>query len=66
MRIYTNTLYIIFQKKSTLSTPEAIVYTAQGQALPTVDNLLVLSYLFGVTIDEIIVVDNDEQAQKSA
>lgn len=37
-------------------TPQAVYKWQQGLALPTVDNLLVLSYLFGVTIDEIIVV----------
>lgn len=47
-------------------TPQAVYKWQQGLALPTVDNLLVLSYLFGVTIDEIIVVDKDEQVQKSA
>ena len=47
-------------------TPQAVYKWQQGLTLPTVDNLLVLSYLFGVTIDEIIVVANDEQAQKSA
>lgn len=38
-------------------TPQAVYKWQQGLALPTVDNLLVLSYLFGVTIDEIIVFD---------
>ena len=47
-------------------TPQAVYKWQQGLALPTVDNLLVLSYLFGVTIDEIIVVDKSEQVQKSA
>ena len=47
-------------------TPQAVYKWQQGLALPTVDNLLVLSYLFGVTIDEIIVVDKYEQVQKSA
>lgn len=32
----------------------------------TGDNLLVLSYLFGVTIDEILIIDKGEQVQKSA
>lgn len=28
-----------------------------GQSLPTVDNLLILSYLFGVKIDDILVIE---------
>lgn len=41
-------------------TPQAVYKWQQGLALPTVDNLLVLSYLFGVTIDEIIIVDKED------
>ena len=44
-------------------TPQAVYKWQQGLALPTVDNLLVLSC---VTIDEILVVDKGEQVQKSA
>ena len=39
------------------STPQAIYKWQQGIALPTVDNLVVLSTLFGVSIDEILVLD---------
>ena len=42
-------------------TPQAVYKWQQGLALPTVDNLLVLACLLGVTIDEILVVDNVEQ-----
>ena len=38
-------------------TPQAVYKWQQGLALPTVDNLLVLSVLFGVTIDDILIVD---------
>ena len=47
-------------------TPQAVYKWQQGLALPTVDNLLVLATLFGVTIDEILIVDKNEHVQKSA
>ena len=34
----------------------------RGEVLPTVDNLLALSILFGVTINELIVTENIEKA----
>ena len=34
----------------------------RGDALPSVDNLLALSILFGVTINEMIIVENTEKA----
>ena len=34
----------------------------RGEVLPTVDNLLALSILFGVTINELIVTENIENA----
>ena len=37
------------------NSPQAIYKWQNGQALPTVDNLLVLSALFQVHIDEILV-----------
>lgn len=37
-------------------TPQAIYKWQQGAALPTVDNLVVLSVIFGKTIDEILVL----------
>lgn len=39
------------------TTPQAIYKWQHGAALPTVDNLLVLSHLFHVHIDDILVVD---------
>lgn len=39
-------------------TPQAIYKWQQGVALPIVDNLVVLSVIFGKTIDEILVLDN--------
>ena len=34
----------------------------RGEVLPTVENLLALSILFGVTINELIIVENIEKA----
>ena len=39
------------------TTPQAIYKWQHGAALPTIDNLIVLSAAFGVAIDDIIVVD---------
>ena len=47
-------------------TPQAVYKWQQGLALPTVDNLVLLSHLFGVTIDEILVVDTESEVQISA
>lgn len=38
----------------------------KGTAMPTVDNLVVLAAVLGVTIDEILVVDDRFQARISA
>ena len=38
-------------------TPQAIYKWQHGTTLPTVDNLVLLSALFKVSIDEILVVD---------
>lgn len=40
------------------STPQAIYKWQHGQALPTVDNLVVLANLFGVTVDSLLVIEN--------
>ena len=38
------------------TTPQAIYKWQRGVALPTIDNLVVLAAVFGVTMDDIIVV----------
>lgn len=48
------------------STPQAIYKWQRGTALPTIDNLLVLSKLFEVTVDEILVVESIVMGKKSA
>lgn len=40
------------------STPQAIYKWQRGDAMPTLDNMLVLAAVFGVTIDDILVVQN--------
>ena len=47
-------------------TPQAIYKWQQGLALPTIDNLVVLSTLLGVKLDDIIITDQQNCIQKSA
>ena len=42
-------------------TPQAIYKWQQGLALPTIDNLVVLAALLGVTIDDILVTDKTDK-----
>ena len=39
------------------NTPQAIYRWQRGLALPTLDNLVILAAVLGVTMDEIVVVD---------
>lgn len=48
------------------ATPQAIYKWQHGTAMPTIDNLVVLATLFGVHIDEIIVLDGDVDIAISA
>ena len=48
------------------STPQAIYKWQHGTALPTVDNLVVLSAVFGVRIDDILVFQADGRTRFSA
>ena len=48
------------------ATPQAIYKWQHGTAMPTIDNLVALAMIFDVTMDDIIVVDNDMRAQISA
>ena len=40
------------------STPQAIYKWQRGDALPTLDNMVVLAAVFGVPMDDILVVQN--------
>ena len=48
------------------ATPQAIYKWQHGTAMPTIDNLVALAMIFGVTMDDIIVVDTNTRAQISA
>ncbi len=48
------------------ATPQAIYKWQHGTAMPTIDNLVALAIIFGVTMDDIIVVDTGTVAQISA
>ena len=48
------------------ATPQAIYKSQHGTAMPTIDNLVALAMIFGVSMDDIIVVDTDAKAQISA
>ena len=45
------------------TTPQAIYKWQHGTAMPTLDNLVVLAAVFGVTMDEIIIADVDVKTQ---
>ena len=42
------------------TTPQAVYKWQHGTASPTIDNLVVLAAVFGVTIDEIVVTSQDD------
>ena len=48
------------------STPQAIYKWQRGTAMPTVDNLVVLAAVFGVTIDDILVYGDSLQVRVTA
>lgn len=43
------------------ATPQAIYKWQRGMTLPTIDNLVVLAEVFGVTMDEIIVLARENE-----
>ena len=48
------------------ATPQAIYKWQHGAAMPTIDNLIVLAVVFGVTVDEIIVTQDDTSIKMGA
>ena len=48
------------------STPQAIYKWQRGTAMPTLDNMVVLAAVFGVTIDEILVFQKGSPFRMSA
>ena len=47
-------------------TPQAIYKWQHGTAMPALDNLVVLSEVFGVPIDDILVLEHTQQFEMSA
>ena len=45
------------QETMGFNTPQAIYKWTRGEALPAIENLFVLSVLFGVTIEQIVVLE---------
>ena len=41
------------------NTPQSIYKWQKGKVVPTIDHLVALSSLFGVTIDEIIIIESN-------
>lgn len=48
------------------ATPQAIYKWQHGTSMPTIDNLVVLAKVFEVTVDNILVVDNNVNDKLSA
>ncbi len=46
-------------------TPQAIYKWQQGVALPSIDNLIILSVIFGVSIEDIIVLEDAYHAESA-
>ena len=45
------------------STPQAIYKWIHGTSMPTVDNLVILAALLGVTVDDIVVINVYEETR---
>lgn len=39
------------------NTPQSVYKWLRGEMLPTIDNLVILAHILGVTIDEIIIIN---------
>ena len=66
LRINTGMTVKELQNIFEFSTPQAIYKWQRGEAMPTLDNMVVLAAVFGVTIDEIIIFQNEPQLRISA
>lgn len=44
------------QDKCGFNTPQAIFKWMRGDSVPTIDNMIIIADMFGVTIDQIIIV----------
>ena len=45
------------QNTCRFNTPQAIFKWMRGDAMPSIDNLVILSHMLGVTIDQIIIIN---------
>ncbi|MBO6309815.1 MAG: helix-turn-helix transcriptional regulator [Oribacterium sp.] len=45
------------QDRCGFNTPQAIFKWMRGDAVPTIDNMIIIADMFGVTIDEMIVIN---------
>ena len=54
------------QRMFGFGTPQAIYKWQHGVAMPTIDNLVALAIVFGVTVDDIIVLSNSDETVISA
>ena len=66
LRINTGMTVKELQNIFGFSTPQAIYKWQRGETVPTLDNMVVLAAVFGVTIDEIIIFQNEPQLRISA
>ena len=57
LRVQRNMSVRELQEAFGFATPQAIYKWQQGASLPTIDNLAMLSYIFSVSIDEILVIE---------
>ena len=48
------------------ATPQAIYKWQRGTAMPTLDNLIILASIFGVTLDEIIIRSSPQSSRRIA
>lgn len=60
LRIENNLSVKDLQKVFGFTTPQAIYKWQQGTALPSLDNLVVLSEIFDVAIEEILYITKNE------
>lgn len=63
LRISANMSVRDMQEVFGFSTPQAIYKWIHGTSMPTVDNLVILAALLGVTVDDIVVINVYEETR---
>lgn len=53
-----NKKIVDIQNACGFNTPQAIFKWFRGDAMPTIDNMVIIADVFGVTINDIVVIDN--------